>query len=103
MKKTNTRHLRNHRLSGWGRCLLHRPEWIFGNFLGTYSVDSGPHSPLVPALLINVGLMVLFGLPHSLMARLVDMGQPVPPVQAGPEAAKAAGGPGAAGTGSPGT
>lgn len=40
-----------------------------GNFLGAYSVDSGPQSPLIPALLINVGLMVLFGLPHSLMAR----------------------------------
>lgn len=42
---------------------------FLGNFLGYYSVDSGPGTPLLPAILINVGLMVLFGLPHSLMAR----------------------------------
>lgn len=42
---------------------------FLGNFLGYYSVDAGPETPLLPALLINVGLMVLFGLPHSLMAR----------------------------------
>lgn len=40
-----------------------------GNFLGYYSVNSGPETRLVPALLINIGLIVLFGLPHSLMAR----------------------------------
>jgi protein-S-isoprenylcysteine O-methyltransferase Ste14 len=40
-----------------------------GNFLGYYSVDSGPETSLIPALLINIGLIVLFGLPHSLMAR----------------------------------
>lgn len=42
---------------------------FLGNFLGYYSVDSGPETPLMIALLVNVGLMVLFGLPHSLMAR----------------------------------
>lgn len=40
-----------------------------GNFLGYYSVDSGSESPVMLALLINLGLIVLFGLPHSLMAR----------------------------------
>lgn len=40
-----------------------------GNFLGPLSIDNGSATSLVPALLINVGLMVLFGLPHSLMAR----------------------------------
>jgi protein-S-isoprenylcysteine O-methyltransferase Ste14 len=40
-----------------------------GNFLGYHSIDSGPETPLLPALLVNVGLIVLFGLPHSLMAR----------------------------------
>jgi len=40
-----------------------------GNFLGYYSIDSGAQTALLPAVLINVGLIVLFGLPHSLMAR----------------------------------
>jgi protein-S-isoprenylcysteine O-methyltransferase Ste14 len=40
-----------------------------GNFLGEYSIDAGPETPLLPALLINTGLILLFGLPHSLMAR----------------------------------
>ena len=42
---------------------------FLGNFLGFYSVDSGPETPVLSALLINLGLIVLFGLPHSLMAR----------------------------------
>lgn len=40
-----------------------------GNFLGPYSIDGGPETALLPAVLINLGLIVLFGLPHSLMAR----------------------------------
>jgi len=42
---------------------------FLGNFLGYYSIDSGPQTALLPALLINMSLIVLFGLPHSLMAR----------------------------------
>lgn len=40
-----------------------------GNFLGYYSIDAGPDTAFLPALFINLGLMALFGLPHSLMAR----------------------------------
>lgn len=42
---------------------------FLANLLGPYSVDKGSTAPFFPALLINVGLIVLFGLPHSLMAR----------------------------------
>lgn len=37
--------------------------------IGPLYVYEGPESPVMAALFINVGLMVLFGLPHSLMAR----------------------------------
>lgn len=40
-----------------------------GNFLGDYSINSGPETDFWPALLVNIGLILLFGLPHSLMAR----------------------------------
>lgn len=42
---------------------------FLGNFLGPLSIDRGPAASLVPALLVNISLIVLFGLPHSLMAR----------------------------------
>ena len=43
----------------------------FGGIIGflTGVLDSGKTAPFGTALLINVGLMVLWGLPHSLMAR----------------------------------
>lgn len=45
----------------------------FGGFLadllGPFSINEGNTAPLLLALLNNVGLIVLFGLPHSLMAR----------------------------------
>jgi protein-S-isoprenylcysteine O-methyltransferase Ste14 len=42
---------------------------FLANLFGPFSIDVGPEAPVVPALLINLGLIVLFGLPHSLMAR----------------------------------
>ncbi len=46
--------------------------YIIG-FLGRFGVpkdvDSGPETPFAVALAINVGLLVLFGLQHSIMAR----------------------------------
>lgn len=42
---------------------------FMANLLGPYSVDRGAEAPLGIAVAINVGLIVLFGLPHSLMAR----------------------------------
>jgi protein-S-isoprenylcysteine O-methyltransferase Ste14 len=42
---------------------------FLANLLGSYSVDKGQTAEIFPALLINVSLIVLFGLPHSLMAR----------------------------------
>lgn len=42
---------------------------FLANLLGPYSVDKGRTAEILPALAINVGLIVLFGLPHSLMAR----------------------------------
>jgi len=42
---------------------------FLANLLGPYSIDAGREAPFIQALLINLGLIVLFGLPHSLMAR----------------------------------
>ena len=42
---------------------------FLANVLGPYSIDKGTESPVLIALAINIGLIVLFGLPHSLMAR----------------------------------
>jgi methanethiol S-methyltransferase len=42
---------------------------FLANFFGPYSIDAGREEPFLLALLINIGLIVLFGLPHSLMAR----------------------------------
>lgn len=42
---------------------------FLANLLGPYSIDKGKTAPFFLALLINMGLIVLFGLPHSLMAR----------------------------------
>lgn len=41
-----------------------------GNLYVPYSIDAGrAPGPMVPALLINLGLILLFGLQHSVMAR----------------------------------
>jgi protein-S-isoprenylcysteine O-methyltransferase Ste14 len=42
---------------------------FLGNFLLSKSINTGLETPFWQALLINIGLIVLFGLPHSLMAR----------------------------------
>ena len=40
-----------------------------GDFLVPRSVDAGPQAPLTTAILVDVGLLALFALQHSVMAR----------------------------------
>lgn len=42
--------------------------WL-GNFPVPKTIDSGPAADLVPALAVNAGLIALFLVPHSIMAR----------------------------------
>lgn len=42
---------------------------FLANLLGPFSIDQGAQAPFAAALVINLGLIVLFGLPHSVMAR----------------------------------
>jgi methanethiol S-methyltransferase len=44
---------------------------FLGNFWGPYAIDAGRSAPLAHALVINIGLILLWGIPHSLMARQV--------------------------------
>ena len=42
---------------------------FLGNIVTPKSIDSGPEGPSGQALLINVALLALFGLQHTVMAR----------------------------------
>lgn len=42
---------------------------FLGNFLVPKSIDSGPRIAFLPALLIDIGLLAVFALQHSVMAR----------------------------------
>lgn len=42
---------------------------FIGNLLGSSSIDSGPEEAFFPALLINISLLGIFAIQHSVMAR----------------------------------
>ena len=42
---------------------------FLSNTVDPKGIDDGMTTPFIPALLINLGLIILWGLPHSLMAR----------------------------------
>lgn len=50
-------------------CFLYLIGFL-SNWLVPKGIDSGETGPVLPAVLINLGLMALFGLQHSIMARL---------------------------------